>query len=75
MNDALDEAKRLAELRIREQIEYRRKFFFQNALQLEAYGLEYSKQLTRAFTFSYFDLIAWLGMEELTAHELLGVTA
>ena len=71
MLEKLEEAKRLAEMQIRQRLELGRRMRFNNSLQLEVYGLEYSKQLTHAFVFSYFDILGWLGIDERPIAEML----
>ena len=71
MNEKLEEAKRLAELQVRQRLELGKRMRFANSLQMEIYGLQYTKQLTRAFVFSYFDLIGWLGIDDRPIVEML----
>jgi hypothetical protein len=74
MNQKMEEARRLAELQIRERIELGRRMRFHSSLQMEVYGLQYTQQLTRAFVFSYFDLIGWLGIDERPIAEMIRST-
>jgi hypothetical protein len=71
MLDKMDEAKRMAQLRIKQQLEFQRRFKFGNSMQMEVYGLQYSKQLTRAYVFSYFDIIGWLGLDDRSIGDML----
>ena len=57
------EAIRLAEAMARAQAELERRLAFQRGLVVEADGLEHTQDVTRAFTFSYFELLQWLGIE------------
>ena len=60
----MEEAKRLAEEMARKQIEFERRMQFNRALRLEAEGMEsHSHNINRAFVFSYFELLRWLGLE------------
>ena len=59
----MEEARRLAEEMARKQAEYERRLQFNRGLQLEATGLEHSQEVTRAFVFSYYELLQWLGLD------------
>lgn len=47
----------------RAQAELERRLAFQRGLIIEADGLDHTQDVTRAFTFSYFELLQWLGIE------------
>ncbi|XP_056011460.1 titin homolog isoform X26 [Ostrea edulis] len=60
---AMEEARRLAEEMARKQAEMEARLKFNRTLQVEAHGLEHSQDITRAFVFSYFELLQWLGLD------------
>ena len=60
---AMEEARRLAEEMARKQAELEARLRFNRALQVEARGLEQSHDINRAFVFSYFELLQWLGLD------------
>lgn len=60
---AMEEARRLAEEMARKQAEMEARLKFNRTLQVEARGLEHSQDITRAFVFSYFELLQWLGLD------------
>lgn len=41
----------------------RQRLLFQRSLNVEASGLEQSQDVSRAFVFSYYELLKWLGYE------------
>ena len=47
----------------RRQAEFERRLAFNRGLHLEASGLDHSHDITRAFVFSYFELLKYLGLE------------
>ena len=60
---AMEEARRLAEEMARKQAELEARLKFNRALQIEAGGLDHSHDINRAFVFSYFELLQWLGLD------------
>ncbi|XP_035824075.1 titin homolog [Aplysia californica] len=60
---AMEEAQRLAEEMARKQAELEARLKFNRALQEEANGLSHSQEINRAFVYSYFDLLKWLGLD------------
>jgi hypothetical protein len=48
-------ARREEELKLRLQ--------FNRAMALESRGLEHTQSITRAFVFSYYELLKWLGID------------
>ena len=60
---AMEEARRLAEEMARKQAEMEARLKFNRTLQVEAKGMEHSQDITRAFVFSYFELLQWLGLD------------
>ncbi|KAK3771227.1 hypothetical protein RRG08_009709 [Elysia crispata] len=60
---AMEEARRLAEEMARKQAELEARLKFNKALQEEASGLGHSQEINRAFVFSYFELLQWLGLD------------
>lgn len=59
----LEEAQRLAEEMARQQAELERRLHFNRSLQLESRGLDHTQDITRAFVFSYYEFLQWLGLE------------
>lgn len=59
----MEEARRLAEEMARRQAELEARLRFNRSLQLEANGLDHTQDVTRAFVFSYFELLQWLGLD------------
>ena len=51
-----------AERRRAEEI-LRHRLMFQRSLNVEAHGMDHSQDITRAFVFSYYELLKWLGYE------------
>lgn len=45
------------------QAELKARLKFNRALQMEAGGLDHSHDINRAFVFSYFELLQWLGLD------------
>ncbi|ELU01045.1 hypothetical protein CAPTEDRAFT_186597 [Capitella teleta] len=60
---ALEAAERLAQEMARQQAELERRLQFNRSLQLESTGLEHTQDITRAFVFSYYEFLQWLGLE------------
>ena len=60
---ALEEAKRLAEEMARKQAELEARLKFNRTLQLESNGLNHTQDINKAFVFSYFELLTWLGLD------------
>ncbi|XP_078324772.1 uncharacterized protein LOC111122773 isoform X5 [Crassostrea virginica] len=60
---AMEEARRLAEEMAHKQAQMEARLKFNRTLQVEARGLEHSQDITRAFVFSYFELLQWLGLD------------
>ncbi|KAL5005681.1 hypothetical protein ScPMuIL_016839 [Solemya velum] len=60
---ALEEAKRLAEEMARKQLELEARLKFNRSLQLESTGFDHSHNINRAFVYSYYELIQWLGLD------------
>lgn len=65
-----EEAKRIFEQLQLEEAERKRaeealrqRLLFQRGLNLESHGMEHSQDLSRAFVFSYYELLRWLGYE------------
>ena len=59
----MEEARRLAEEMQRKQYELEMRLRFNRSLQLESTGLSHTQDITRAFVFSYFELLKWLGLD------------
>ena len=57
----------------RQQAELERRFHFNRGLQVESNGLAHTQDVTRAFVFSYFELLQWLGID-ISDIELLKMT-
>jgi len=60
LTDTLAEAKNLAIAKLRERLALQKKIEYLNLLRIESNMFEHAQQLTRAYVFSYFDLIQWL---------------
>lgn len=60
---AMEEAKRLAIEMAQQKAELERRLQFNRSLHLEASGLQHTHNITRAFTWSYFELLRLLGLE------------
>lgn len=60
---AMEEARRLAEEMARKQAELEARLKFNRALQVEASSLDHSQDINRAFIFSYYELLQWLGLD------------
>ncbi|XP_067932714.1 uncharacterized protein KIAA2012 homolog [Watersipora subatra] len=54
--------RREAERRQAEEI-LRQRLMFQRSLNMEAQGMDHTQDITRAFVFSYYELLKWLGYE------------
>ena len=63
----MEEARRLAEEIARKkaqaEFELERRRQFNHSLQMESTGLEHTQEITRAFVFSYYELLQWLGLD------------
>ena len=59
----MEEAKRMAEDMARRQAELEARLMFNRGLQMEKQGLTHNHELSRAFVYSYFELLQWLGLE------------
>ncbi|KAK2153553.1 hypothetical protein LSH36_293g03040 [Paralvinella palmiformis] len=57
------EARHLAEEMALKQAEMESKLQFNRSLHLEAHGLDHTLNITDAFTWSYFELLQWLGLD------------
>ena len=57
------EARRLAEEMARKQAALEAKLQFNRSLRAEARNLRQSHNVNRAFVFSYFQLVQWLGLD------------
>ena len=53
---------RLAQEMARKQEELKRRLEFNQSLHMEAGGLAHTQDITQAFVFSYYELLAWLGL-------------
>ena len=65
LEDGLVEARNLAIQKLREKFAQMKKMEYINFLRVESNLLKHAQQLTRAFVFSYFDLLS--GLEVFTA--------
>jgi hypothetical protein len=59
----MEEARRLAEEMARRQAELEARLKFNRTLQAEAHNLDHSHDINRAFVWSYFELLQWLGLD------------
>nr|XP_006823783.1 PREDICTED: ABC transporter F family member 4-like [Saccoglossus kowalevskii] len=60
---AQEEAQRLARELARKQKELEARLMFNRSLQSEAHGYDHTQDINRAFTWSYFELLQYLGIE------------
>lgn len=60
LEDALNEAKRLALQKLREQLEYERRLAFMRSVRYETDLFSYNQQISRAYVFSYYEMFEWL---------------
>lgn len=58
--DALNEAKNLAIQKLREKLALQKRMEYINFLKLESRMFEFARQISRAFVFSYFELLQWI---------------
>lgn len=59
----MEEARRLAEELRRKQLELEARLRFNRGLRAEAAHLDHKHEITRAFVFSYFELLKYLGLQ------------
>jgi hypothetical protein len=64
---ALAEARRLAIEKLRLKLEHEKKMAYLRMMRLEANMFERSQQISRAFVYSYYDVIAWLNPNDSQA--------
>ena len=60
---AIAEAKKLAEEMARKEELLKLRLQFNRAMQLDSNGLAHTQEITRAFVFSYYELLKWLGLD------------
>ncbi|KAK3577130.1 hypothetical protein CHS0354_037463 [Potamilus streckersoni] len=60
---AMELARKLAEEMARKQAELEARLRFNRSVQVESSGLDHTQDITRAFVFSYFELLQWLGLD------------
>ncbi|XP_069107567.1 uncharacterized protein [Argopecten irradians] len=60
---AMEEARKLAEEMARRQAELEARLKFNHTIQVESSGMTHSQSMTRAFVFSYYELLSWLGLD------------
>ena len=60
---AMEEARIMAEREAQERLKMELRMKFCRSLQLESGGLAHTQEITRAFVFSYYELLEWLGLE------------
>ena len=59
----MEEARRLAEEMVRRQQELEKRLQFNRGLYVESRGLERDHDVSRAFVWSYYELLQWLGLD------------
>ncbi|CAH1790361.1 unnamed protein product [Owenia fusiformis] len=59
----MEEAMRLAEEMERKKMALEERMKFARGLMVESKGLEHSQDVSRAFVFSYYELLQWLGLD------------
>jgi hypothetical protein len=60
LHDTLAEAKAEAIRKLREKLALQKRLDYINMLRIENNIFEHSQRLTRAFVFSYFEMMQWL---------------
>lgn len=60
---AMEEAERLAQEMLRKKAELEARLQFTRSIEIEGHGLEHTQDITRAFIFSYFEFLKWLGID------------
>ena len=60
---AMEKARLIAEEEARERAKTEARLLFNRGLQLEAHGLDHTQDINRAFVWSYYELLQWLGIE------------
>ncbi|CAF0718314.1 unnamed protein product [Brachionus calyciflorus] len=60
LQDALHEAKNLAIQKLREKLALQKRLEFINFLKLESRMFEFAQQISRAFVFSYLEMLQWI---------------
>ena len=63
VREQMEEARRVAAELARKQLEFKRRVEFLQGLHTEAAGMSHTQNVTRAFVFSYYELLQWLGLE------------
>ncbi len=69
LNEAIEEAKRIAAEEARLKAEYELRMQFWRSVRSEGLKLRHSHSVTRAFVFSYFDILRFLGFDVPTQHK------
>lgn len=59
----MEEAKRLAEEMQRKKAELEARLMFNRGLQVESNGLAHTQDINKAFVWSYFEILQWLGID------------
>ncbi len=60
LHDTLAQAKEEAIKKLREKLALKKKLEYMNMFRIENAMFEHASQITRAFVFSYFDMLDWL---------------
>ncbi|RMZ96703.1 hypothetical protein BpHYR1_046877, partial [Brachionus plicatilis] len=60
LQEALSEAKNLAIQKLRERLALQKRMEYLNFLKLESKMFDFAQQISRAFVFSYFEMLQWL---------------
>ena len=60
---ALAEAKKLAEEMAKREELLKLRLQYNRTMALDSRGLEHTQEITRAFVFSYYELLKWLGLD------------
>lgn len=72
LEEALAEARRLAIQKLREQLETERKMAYVKFMRMESNLFRYNQQISRAFVYSYYDVLGWIeGAKENNDSQLM----
>ena len=64
MQDTVAQAKQQAIRKLREKLALKKKLDYMNMFRIEKGMFEHAAQLTRAFVFSYFEMLQWLDVSK-----------
>lgn len=64
LHDTLAQAKEEAIRKLREKLAFKKQLDYLNLLRVEKGMFEHAQQMTRAFVFSYFEMMQWLQVDK-----------